>query len=109
MIKNICKKPFALLLVLLCVIVVLTIEPKKKEQHIMCEKQGQAYHAGNYATREYVYNGSNDSANQVLNADYGRLHGNFKYCSPESCPHGDSEPEVSLMAPARGPFPYYLK
>lgn len=124
MIKNICKKPFALLLVLLCVIVVLTVEPKKEMLTSSSSTGsgsgttsggsswsgvGSSGQAGNLVGRVYGFNGMLNCSNTTLNPDYGRLHPNWKYTSPESHPHGDSEPEVSLMAPARGPFPYYLK
>ena len=35
-----------------------------------------------------------------------RLSSVWNNCSPESNPHGCSVPEMSLTAPARGPFPY---
>lgn len=67
---------------------------------------GSSGQAGGWAGRVYGVNGMLDSANALLNPPGYRLGGPFRDCSPESCPHGSSVPEATLMVPGRGPFPY---
>jgi hypothetical protein len=66
---------------------------------------GGSYSGGKYINA-YNLPGSRDSLDNDISPPGYRLGGPFRDCSPESCPHGSSVPQATLMVPGRGPFPY---